>query len=104
MLKAVVDTNVWISALITASRIRTEDIKELLDLIESSAHEVPIEDAPAVSRDPKDDPYIACALAAACYYLVSGDKDLLSLQEHSGIKIITPAAFQQVMKHTLLSE
>lgn len=42
------------------------------------------------SRDPKDDPYLACALAADARIIVTRDEDLLSLQEPFGIEIISP--------------
>jgi putative PIN family toxin of toxin-antitoxin system len=42
------------------------------------------------SRDPKDDPYLACALAAGAKIIVSRDDDLLVLEKPFGIEIITP--------------
>jgi putative PIN family toxin of toxin-antitoxin system len=42
------------------------------------------------SRDPKDDPYLSCALAAQAEVIVSRDDDLLVLQRPFGIEIITP--------------
>lgn len=42
------------------------------------------------SRDAKDDPYLACALAARAHFIVSYDKDLLELQKPFGIEIIRP--------------
>ena len=42
------------------------------------------------SRDAKDDPYLACALAAGAKFIVSRDDDLLVLQKPFGIQIITP--------------
>jgi putative PIN family toxin of toxin-antitoxin system len=42
------------------------------------------------SRDAKDDPYLACALAANAKIIVSRDDDLLALKKPSGIEIITP--------------
>ncbi len=42
------------------------------------------------SRDPKDDPFIACALAATARFIVSSDKDLLSLRKPFGVAIVTP--------------
>lgn len=45
------------------------------------------------SRDIKDDPFLACALAARSKYLVTRDNDLLVLGKPFGIKIITPAGF-----------
>lgn len=44
------------------------------------------------SRDQKDDPYLACALAAEADFIVSRDPDLLSLGKPFGIEIVTPRA------------
>ena len=45
------------------------------------------------SRDPKDDPYLAAALAAKAHCIVTYDKDLLALGKPFGIEILRPAAF-----------
>jgi putative PIN family toxin of toxin-antitoxin system len=42
------------------------------------------------SRDAKDDPYLACDLAAGAKVVVTRDEDLLVLQKPFGIQIITP--------------
>lgn len=42
------------------------------------------------SRDAKDDPYLACALAAGAKIIVSRDDDLLALEKPFGIQIIPP--------------
>jgi putative PIN family toxin of toxin-antitoxin system len=42
------------------------------------------------SRDAKDDPYLACALAAGAKIIVSRDDDLLALEKPFGIQIVTP--------------
>ena len=42
------------------------------------------------SRDPKDDPYLACALASAARLIISRHDDLLVLKKPFGIEIITP--------------
>ena len=48
----------------------------------------------SLTRDPKDDYLIACALAVRADYLVSGDKDLLVLGDlFEPLKIRTPSAF-----------
>lgn len=44
-------------------------------------------------RDPADDKFIRCALAARCRYLVSGDEDLLALREVERVRIVTPETF-----------
>lgn len=46
-----------------------------------------------VSRDHDDDEVIACALAADCEFIVTGDNDLLILKEYRGIKIATATEF-----------
>lgn len=52
----------------------------------------------AVAADPSDDVYLATALAGAAPYLVSGDrKHLLALREFAGVRILTPAAFLEVL-------
>lgn len=45
------------------------------------------------SRDPKDDPYLAAALAAQAQWIVTYDKDLLALGKPFGISIVRPAQF-----------
>ena len=50
------------------------------------------------SRDSKDDPYIAAALAAKADCIVSFDRDLLHLGKPFGISIITPAQFLKSIK------
>ena len=42
------------------------------------------------SRDAKDHPYLACALAASSRIIVSRDQDLLVRGKPFGIEIITP--------------
>ena len=57
-----------------------------LEMIEPKTH---IE----VSRDPDDDKFIECAKDAGALYIVSGDKDLLVIEEYDGIQIITAKEF-----------
>jgi putative PIN family toxin of toxin-antitoxin system len=47
----------------------------------------PIE--PVVTADPDDDAVLACAVAARVEVIVSGDRDLLTLESYEGIAIIT---------------
>ena len=47
--------------------------------------------APVIHHDPTDDQVLACALAAQVDLIVTGDTDLLSLQEYQGIRIVNPA-------------
>jgi len=45
------------------------------------------------SRDPQDDPFLACALASRAKTIVSKDEDLLVLEKPFGIEILTPRQF-----------
>ena len=45
------------------------------------------------SRDVKDDPYLACAVAAKAEFIVSYDSDLLDLEKPFGIAVVTPRQF-----------
>lgn len=46
-----------------------------------------------VSRDPKDDKFINCAIDAKAIYIVSGDSDLLTIKNFAGIEIVTAREF-----------
>lgn len=52
---------------------------------------------PGTGRDRKDDKFLACALEAKVAYLVTGDEDLLVLNEYQGIKIVTPREFLEIL-------
>ena len=54
-------------------------------------------DAP-VCRDPDDDMFVACALAAGADCIVSGDKDLLVLQKTPRVQVLSPRAFLTRLK------
>ena len=44
-----------------------------------------------VSADPDNDQVIAAAVAAHAELIVTGDRHLLDLRSHQGIRIVTPA-------------
>lgn len=53
----------------------------------------------SICRDPDDDKFIACAKDGKALYIVSGDKDLLTLQSYGDIGIITAKEFcEQYLK------
>jgi putative PIN family toxin of toxin-antitoxin system len=52
----------------------------------------------AASADPDDDVYIAAAIEGRCAYIVTGDPDLLVLEEHAGIQIVTPREFLTLLE------
>jgi len=53
----------------------------------------------SVVRDPDDDKIIECAVEAKADLIVAFNKDLLSLKEYDGIKIIHPTMLKYVFPH-----
>jgi putative PIN family toxin of toxin-antitoxin system len=50
-----------------------------------------------VCRDPKDDKFLEAAINAGAQYLISGDKDLLSIGAFRGIEVLSPVALLDVL-------
>lgn len=71
------DIQTWISALRREAFILTKPLPQI---------------APTC-RDPNDDHVIACAIATKSDFIVTGDLDLLDLERHKHIQIITPREF-----------
>lgn len=49
-----------------------------------------------ICRDPDDDKFINCAKDSHALYIVSGDKDLLVLQQIENIQIVTAKQFCEI--------
>lgn len=88
-----------------STKIKSGRRETLLELVREKARFVEL---PAVideiCRDPKDDAYIICAVVAQAEYLVSGDKDLLVLKEHEGVKIVSLPTFVELFEKKLSRE
>jgi putative PIN family toxin of toxin-antitoxin system len=81
-------------------RFPSKNYAGLLSWVEKYA--LVVEPAPlgkARSRDPKDDIFLACALAANAKLIVSSDQDLLKLGKPFGIEIVQLAHF--IARHKL---
>jgi putative PIN family toxin of toxin-antitoxin system len=76
-----------------------DDVEEFVTVLRETAFVIPI---PAqferICRDPNDDMVLACALAARVPYLVSRDKDLLTLKTYKETSILTPEAFMYLLR------
>jgi uncharacterized protein len=70
------------------------DFEPFLGLLAVNAE---IVEAPAltegVSRDPEDDKFLACAIAAGVSVIVSGDKDLIAHSGWRNIRVVRPRQF-----------
>ncbi|MDI6757928.1 MAG: putative toxin-antitoxin system toxin component, PIN family [Endomicrobiia bacterium] len=131
MKNIVVDTNVFISALlksrdcsevlealkrgrfnlVISEKLREEilevasnpkfgfsefDKSELRELLaEKSAPPLAPEEKISVCRDAKDDMLLECAVTGRADFIVTGDKDLLSLKTFRKTLIVTPRKFLQ---------
>jgi putative PIN family toxin of toxin-antitoxin system len=77
-----------------AKRFHGVDLGPALELVAATATLVaspPLEDP--VSRDPDDDKFVACAVAAEIEFIVSGDRDLLEVSTFRGVRVLTPREF-----------
>ena len=83
----------------TRLRLQNSEIEVLLAALLSEAEIVPGRlDLAGVTRDPKDDAVVACAVEGAAEYIVSGEDDLLTLDPYQGISIVTPRRFIEMIK------
>ena len=75
-------------------------LKDILTDVLSYSQLVRIKLTNVEIRDLDDLKVIACALSAEADYIITGDKDLLTLLKVNNIKIVTPADFiKQMVKH-----
>jgi putative PIN family toxin of toxin-antitoxin system len=79
-----------------------EELRALVDEFRQFGVLVEPAEVPAVIlQDPDDNNVLACAIAGAADYIVSGDPDLLDLREYEGIRILTPAVFIRLLEDDL---
>jgi predicted nucleic acid-binding protein len=48
--------------------------------------------------DPDDDKYIAAAVEGDAAFVVTGDRQLLAVAEHDGVRLLTPRAFLDLLE------
>ncbi len=77
--------------------LRNMDMKAVLDIL-SNADIVEIESTEQITRDSKDDKFLATATTAKAHYVVSEDRDLLDEKEYQGINIITAEGFLEILR------
>ncbi len=64
----------------------------------TDAEFVEVREILAVSRDPKDDTFLATATQAGADYLVSEDQDLLVRREYEGVHIVNAVRFLDLLE------
>lgn len=81
-------------------RISQERLDTLLERLLEFATRISVfeEEPPQISRDPEDDYLLALAVFHAADYIVTRDRDLLSLGEVVGVKIVDPVGFLAVLR------
>ncbi len=71
-----------------------EEVDEAVGLLQSEMEIVrPQKLQQPVCRDPDDDQIIGTAVAGEAECIITGDKDLLALQQYRGIEIVSPSDF-----------
>ena len=74
---------------LAAAQLSIDQLVERYALLAAVVHPVVI--PPTILDDPDDDQVLACALGAKAEIIVSGDRHLLDLKEHQGIRMVTAA-------------
>ncbi len=73
----------------TVDSLLESDYRTLVEIVE------PVVVEPTILKDADDDALIACAIAGAAEFIVSGDHHLLELGTVHGIKICTASQFME---------
>ena len=69
--------------------------QEIFDRFLNAVEVVGTETVVDICRDPDDNKFIACAVDAKAIYIVSGDKDLLTVGNYDEIEIVTATDFYE---------
>ncbi len=82
-----------------AERIPSGDLHAFMQSLHLIAEVVPQpHPLPRVTRDPRDDYLVTPAVLNRVEYVVSGDKDLLVLQQIDTTRIVSPAGFVTILE------
>ena len=85
--------------LIDKIKIPQERVNEIIDFLKESCSIVSYEKLKEkICRDQKDDEILALARNSNSKYIVTGDKDLLVLENFGGIRIINPRQLWEISK------
>jgi putative PIN family toxin of toxin-antitoxin system len=79
------------------SKRRFDDIIENIETHGRMVNIISKHRVTGVCRDPYDDMYLECAIAAGADYIISGDRDLLDLKEYGGVKIVSAREYLDIV-------
>ena len=80
-------------------RLPTAEVSTWVDALALLADIVPGRRAVAVvAADPDDDKYLSAALEGRAPFVVSGDRHLLDVGAHEGVRIVTPRVFLDLLE------
>ncbi|MEW6040521.1 MAG: putative toxin-antitoxin system toxin component, PIN family [Elusimicrobiota bacterium] len=77
--------------------LQKEEVIDIAEHIRQKAKKIFPKETILLCRDPKDNIILECALAGKVDFIVTGDKDLLSLNSFRNIPIITPRQFLAII-------
>ena len=79
--------------------IRPAEGQVLLDAVYGKAEILAdIREVPVYTRDPKDDKFVACAIAGRAEYLVTVDEDILVLEGLGDVRVVTPRGYVEAVR------
>ena len=89
-----------------ANRLRWEpaEISVYSRRLRLAVTEIPtgdLEEVPSYTGDPEDDPYVLAAVLAGASYLISGDEDILKM-ENPPVPVVGPTQFVRLWEARLL--
>ena len=81
-----------------------EQVNDLIDFLKEIGVLVEIRSSVLVCRDPKDNYLLALAQDSGANYLITGDRDLLILENFAGTVILTYQDFTSIIDMTIDSD
>lgn len=69
---------------------------EFMARLREASEQIEVIETITARRDPKDDQFLAVAVNGNASYIITGDRDLLSLHPFRQVSIISPAQFLEI--------
>jgi putative PIN family toxin of toxin-antitoxin system len=78
--------------------ISNSDLADFIAFIRTYAKIITTDQIITICRDPEDNMILECAVSGKAKYIVTGDKDLLTLKIFQNIPILTPSIFIKLLE------